>query len=725
MKGKRTFKRFLAVVMAVVFTVTGITFTPSEKIEASTSKISVTNVPSGAWGGKKSKYQLGTTSDTSADGKWYLEVSQNQWGNWAGSYQNADGIDGFKFYNEVYNNAGGIFLWSSDLKTEKSLTAGKTYSMSVTINYTGVNAAQHNYVLTEGGSSNLNVSRTVSAGTSSETYTGTVVPTANNDLVLRVSYTSSGYATAEVGTFEVASVSFTEVTTTTPPITSNAQGYYNARTDADWHTIPTNGFQYFFNAGMTGSLYKGGTAINDPLHIRVGTYAADEGALQTKTPVVSVTAGRTYKLTYNVANTGSLNQGTNTIFAAVTNASNDQDIVNSYSSKVGVNAGDDVDIELTYTAPASGQVYFRLVVGWANLTEFVLTPTNEDITVDWIPTVSENTNIGSNGIKLYNKWTGNTEYFDGSLTSLQDARLKHVAVQQTNPDYYYAEAIRIPNNVAYANCTAGHKYRMTYTFDASQAGGKAILYQNGYNQGEEITIASGTNTISIDFISNANNNTNAYNTEFQFANATQGMEIDNMDYSFVEMPQTPNNIYGDVIGGNSLKVTWEPPADISGENYDVSLYSGSSATGTPVATATVTHANISAGHTFTGLTPGGTYTAKVESKLNGFTAQAITGTYTIDPWVPVATTLTAIGNDGTDIFNEYVGNTHYYTGTLTSLQNVKVKQTADPQTNPRYYYAEAIRIPNSVAYGSCVDEHLYRMTVTFDSSAAGGTVVLA
>ena len=39
MKGKRTFKRFLAVLMAVAFTVTGITFTPdsSKEVKAATS----------------------------------------------------------------------------------------------------------------------------------------------------------------------------------------------------------------------------------------------------------------------------------------------------------------------------------------------------------------------------------------------------------------------------------------------------------------------------------------------------------------------------------------------------------------------------------------------------------------------------------------------------------------------------------------------------------------
>ena len=122
----------------------------------------------------------------------------------------------------------------------------------------------------------------------------------------------------------------------------------------------------------------------------------------------------------------------------------------------------------------------------------VLTPTNEDITAGWIPTTSNDTVVGSDGIILYNAWTGNTQYWSGTESSLSTLKVKQTANAQTNPDYYYAEAIRIPNNVAYASCTAGHKYRMTFTFDANAAGGTVRLYQNGYNQGVDRTVTSGT-----------------------------------------------------------------------------------------------------------------------------------------------------------------------------------------------------------------------------------------
>ena len=213
---KKNFKRLVAIVAAVAMTVTGITFTPAtaKDVNAATSWIDVTGVPSGAWGGKKSQYTLGTTSDTSADGKWDLEVSQNQWGNWEGRYKNADSIDGFTFHNKVYNNAGGVFLWSHDLKTEYGLSAGSDYEMTVTVDYSGVNKSQHNYVLTEGGTTNMNFSRTVSSGTSQEVYTADVKP-GSGDFILRLSWTTSNYQTAEVATIQVTSVTFTPKVTTT------------------------------------------------------------------------------------------------------------------------------------------------------------------------------------------------------------------------------------------------------------------------------------------------------------------------------------------------------------------------------------------------------------------------------------------------------------------------------------------------------------------------------
>lgn len=220
----------MAIVMALAMVVVGNYFMPTSKIvDAETEWISVTGVPAEA-GGVKDKYRLGTTSDTSNDGKWYLQVANNQWANWTGKYQNADGIEGFKFNDEVYNNRGGVFLWSADLKTEYDLDPGTSYDMSVTISYTSVNKAQHNYVLTEGGQTNMNISRTVAKGTSTETYTGEIKPRSDRDFVLRISWTSVAYETAEKGIFQVTDVTFTPKT---PETTTAGPG--------DWIAVETGG----------------------------------------------------------------------------------------------------------------------------------------------------------------------------------------------------------------------------------------------------------------------------------------------------------------------------------------------------------------------------------------------------------------------------------------------------------------------------------------------------
>ena len=181
-------------------------------------------------------------------------------------------------------------------------------------------------------------------------------------------------------------------------------------------------------------------------------------------------------------------------------------------------------------------------------------------------------------------------------------------------------------------------------------------------------------------------------------------------------------MYGTSIGGNSLKVTWAPAAAGLSQDYEVTLLNEA---GTTVVAGpyTVTAAQSAAGYTFTGLTGGITYTAKVVGVLNGLRSQAVTDTFTVSPWVPTASANTPVGNDGTYIYNEWPSNTQYYVGTLSSLSGLRVKQSTDPQV-PQFYYGQAIRIPNSVVYASCVNNHKYRVTASFDASAAGGTAVV-
>ena len=225
---KKQLKRIVAIVAAIAMTVTGMTFTPAVKsVDGSTSWISVTGVPSGAWGGKKSRYTLGTSTDTDGNGKWDLEVSQNEWGNWTGKYQNADGIEDFTFDSEVYNNAGGVYLWSTDLKTEYGLVEGATYDMELTIDYSKVGKnqqgsyvdSQHNFVETTGGTANMDISRTVAAGSSQEVYTAEVCP-GSGAFVIKISWTNTAHQTAHTGCLKITDLTFTEQTSP-PPGTGN------------------------------------------------------------------------------------------------------------------------------------------------------------------------------------------------------------------------------------------------------------------------------------------------------------------------------------------------------------------------------------------------------------------------------------------------------------------------------------------------------------------------
>ena len=229
MKLSKVTKKVIAVVMALAMVIVGNSFLPSGNISAETEWISVTNMPTEAYANKGS-YQLGLTSDTSADGKWWLEVGQNQWKNWQGRYKNTDSIEGFIFDDQVYNNAFGCNIWTTDLKSEYNLTPGTIYNLSVTLSFSGVNAAQPCTVKTEGGTINMNDQRTIAKGASVETYTAQVKPNENNDFVFKIIW-AKNYNTAEKGQIEVSSFSIQE-----PQTETAAPG--------DWLQVGTIGEEY-------------------------------------------------------------------------------------------------------------------------------------------------------------------------------------------------------------------------------------------------------------------------------------------------------------------------------------------------------------------------------------------------------------------------------------------------------------------------------------------------
>ncbi|MBR2190888.1 MAG: hypothetical protein IJ883_04565, partial [Eubacterium sp.] len=134
---KKYLKRVIAIVAAIAMTVTGMTFTPS-KTSAATDWIDVADsrIPTATSGSAATveRYTLGTATDFDEQGVWDLQSSQNQWANWHGRYKNADDYEGFTVHNQVYQNRGGIYVWTHDLKPQSAfnLQQGKTYHLTVT-----------------------------------------------------------------------------------------------------------------------------------------------------------------------------------------------------------------------------------------------------------------------------------------------------------------------------------------------------------------------------------------------------------------------------------------------------------------------------------------------------------------------------------------------------------------------------------------------------------------
>ena len=150
--------------------------------------------------------------------------------------------------------------------------------------------------------------------------------------------------------------------------------------------------------------------------------------------------------------------------------------------------------------------------------------------------------------------------------------MKQTANAQTDPEYYGAEAVVIPNNIAYGSCTDEHLYRITATFTASAAGGTFALYQGGYNQTQTVAVDGTANqTVSIEFISDSTNNASNLETKLCFAGVAKDTVLTNMSYNVEELPRPVQRLYGTSSGGNSLTVTWAPAAGGLSQNYALDI----------------------------------------------------------------------------------------------------------------------------------------------------------
>ena len=360
MRGEK--RKLIAIVMAIALVVLGTNFMPNTAKAADSGSITGNET-----------WQGGTA--------WQVKS------NVGGSFSGANTQLGFS-YSPTYS---GNWPPMHRMQAMESFTTGTTYDFTIKLACSGADGiGQANIWLSDGtlnsptaggsddkGKAIATISSSVSAGGTVE-FSGSWTPSMSDPHLFVIIYWP-GNVSFTVSQFDVVEHQGpTTAAPTTAAPTTDAQGYWAATADDAWHSVPT--YQYKLNSNYTGCKYKGGTSISDPFHLVVGSYVATEGAIQVKTPTVSVTEGHTYKLTMNVANAGSNDMGTN-LYAVVVNAGNDQDITSNYTSPVGVTAGHDVDIELNYTAPSSGEVYFKLgTKGYTAVTEYVLTPTNEDTT---------------------------------------------------------------------------------------------------------------------------------------------------------------------------------------------------------------------------------------------------------------------------------------------------------------------------------------------------------
>ena len=190
---KKNFKRLIAIVAAVAMTVTGITFTPATDVSAA----------------QANSCTIGGSDHTV--GKWKYNVVQNEWNNCKASYNDATIVDGFIYSQDVYG-WDGAYWKVNDLKSVYNLTAGISYSMSISVSApsnagsTGTNLN----IRTTGGTTNMaSTSKTIKSG-SNLTYSADVTPS-SSALVLAIGYGNNGEGNgsgAQVGGFKINSITF-------------------------------------------------------------------------------------------------------------------------------------------------------------------------------------------------------------------------------------------------------------------------------------------------------------------------------------------------------------------------------------------------------------------------------------------------------------------------------------------------------------------------------------
>lgn len=453
-------------------------------------------------------------AESAVGGQW-TTIGSDGWQYWVSKSGNTY-TGGTSFDDPLIFTINTYAGHSNDLQLKtptQSVTANTLYNMSMTVN-------SGKYI---GG---VTVNIWVNG---SKVWTKNSAVAANTDVQYATQYTptTSGTMYIEVlsGWTPDAAISFTALceaasgttsTTTTPAPTTGSDGYYMAEL-GDWATVPNGVFEYKFHPNMTDCKVKGGETLNDNFYVKTSTAAGKDHDFQTKSPVVSVTAGYRYKLTYNITATKTSGQQ---VYAVVTDASNDNDITSNYNNKITVTAGETAQIELTYTAPASGEVYFKLNNSWTTSnTTFTLHPVNTQIDVTTTTTTTtlppgtypctqnDWSYAQNNGWQYFVK-NANSTYTDGNtmaggLTINYGDYLADVdSCQARTPVTAVNGGVNCTGSITVSN---GSTYKMSdavaavYAVDTSTTPYTYTWYQNS-EEGEQDIAANGSTTWTFDYV---------------------------------------------------------------------------------------------------------------------------------------------------------------------------------------------------------------------------------
>ena len=346
--------------------------------------------------------------------------------------------------------------------------------------------------------------------------------------------------------------------------------------------------------------------------------------------------------------------------------------------------------------------------------------------LDWQPLAANETVSCGTGTALYSDGNANSmAYYNGSNTSWSNVRIKHLA-NALPAEWAYVNTMNIDNATLYkingTSMEIGHKYRMTMSYSApGTTGGRIYVQQNGCSHftGDNYDVIDGsTGQIQRDFVYD---NTAEQLSVF-FGGMDYGVEVTNIQFTFVELPQEVVSLNASSNTGTELMAAWADPVAGLSQTYKVSLYD---ATGTtPIAGKTDIPVSAK-NYTFTGLDANTTYTVKVVSTLGGIDSNAVSTTGTTSEWIQMGNGTSQATTDGkANIYTEW-GNLAYYYNSLGSLNTLQLKRTSGAEADENYWWYYKVEQTNANAYSTLVNGHRYTMTVSYNTNAeATGTIKL-